>query len=105
MSQRTSDQVGASTPPPREPRLFGSALPSHGSTETPFGRGFHGSTNQSPTPHEAAVEATADGVLVPAVVIGLGMLGLATLRQLRKETVDDFGLADALPLLRLLHID
>jgi eukaryotic-like serine/threonine-protein kinase len=103
--QRTPDKASSSTPPPREPRLSYPSQPKGGPTETPFGRGFQGSTNQMPVPHEAAVEPTLDGVLAPAVVIGLGTLGLATLRQLRRETVDNFGLPEALPLLRLLHID
>jgi eukaryotic-like serine/threonine-protein kinase len=46
-----------------------------------------------------------DGVLVPAVVIGLGSTGLAVLRQFRRQIRDRFGAHDSLPHLRFLYID
>ena len=64
-----------------------------------------GKVSAAPAEQEAAAPAKANAVLVPAVVIGLGTLGLATLRQLRKETFDSFGLPEILPSLRMLYID
>jgi len=95
--------VAAVTPRDRQPPV--SPAPRRASTETPGGRAYQGSTTPSPGTFQPVIEGKADGILVPAVVIGLGTLGLATLRQLRRETVDNFGLAEALPSLRLLHID
>jgi serine/threonine protein kinase len=46
-----------------------------------------------------------DGVLVPALVIGLGSTGLAALRQLRRQIRERFGAPESLPHLRLLYID
>jgi serine/threonine protein kinase len=46
-----------------------------------------------------------DGVLVPALVIGLGSTGLAALRQFRGQVRDRFGAPEAVPHLRLLYID
>jgi eukaryotic-like serine/threonine-protein kinase len=46
-----------------------------------------------------------DGVLVPALVIGLGSTGLAALRQFRRQVRDRFGAPESLPHLRLLYID
>ena len=48
---------------------------------------------------------TGDGVLFPALVIGLGGLGLQVLQQLRANLHDRCGPADFLPQLRLLYID
>ena len=45
------------------------------------------------------------GVLQPALVVGLGRLGLETLAQLRRRLCEEFGAADALPALRVLAID
>jgi serine/threonine protein kinase len=56
-----------------------------------------------PGPGKAAINQT-EGVLVPALVIGLGQFGMGTLRQLRHEMSDNFGPAN-LPALRLLYID
>ena len=82
-----------------------SPAPRRHAAETPGGRDYQGSVTPTPARYEVAINGKADGVLVPAVVIGLGTLGLATLRQLRRETVDNFGMAEALPSLRLLHVD
>ena len=45
------------------------------------------------------------GILQPALILGLGKLGLETLRQVRKLVTQEFGHADALPHVRLLGID
>src|SRR5262249_2563207 len=48
---------------------------------------------------------TSEGQLVPALVVGLGQMGLAALKQLAEEVRDRFGSLDALPQLRLLYPD
>ncbi len=45
------------------------------------------------------------GILQPTLILGLGKLGLETLRQVRKLVTQEFGHADALPHVRLLGID
>ena len=55
-----------------------------------------------PPPRE---EVTGDGVLFPALVIGLGGLGLQVLQQLRANLHDRCGPPDFLPHLRMLYID
>lgn len=54
---------------------------------------------------EAPAEVTGDGDLVPALVIGLGQLGLAVLQQFRESLKDNFVSADVLPNIRWLGID
>src|SRR3954464_3381315 len=52
----------------------------------------------APPPRRAAGEAAeGGGVLTPALVIGLGQMGLYVLKQLRQELHDQFGGPDALP--------
>src|SRR5262245_9793077 len=46
-----------------------------------------------------------DGVLVPAVVIGIGQAGLAVLRRLRQIVTERCGPPDSLPHLRLFALD
>jgi hypothetical protein len=46
-----------------------------------------------------------DGVLQPALVIGLGNHGLGILKRLRRELFEQFGTHDALPHVRLLYLD
>jgi serine/threonine protein kinase len=53
----------------------------------------------------APPEVTGDGVLLPALVIGVGGVGQYVLRQLRKALIERFGSLDALPHLRFLAID
>ncbi len=68
----------------------------------------------SPTPDTAAQrvprspmrkEQCGEGELVPALVIGLGALGIETVRQFRATLVSRFGDLAQLPHLRLLGID
>jgi eukaryotic-like serine/threonine-protein kinase len=49
-------------------------------------------------------ERVGDGVLLPALVIGLGQFGLTILQRLRRTLRDRYGSA-ALPSLRLLYVD
>src|SRR5207244_1261607 len=53
----------------------------------------------------AAPAAPPGGVLVPAVVVGLGYLGLKALRQFRKILNDQLGTPEMLPHIRFLYID
>jgi hypothetical protein len=59
------------------------------------------------TPREPSQEiiADVDGVLQPALVVGLGRLGLGVLRQLRQQLSEQFGDPDALGHVRLLYLD
>jgi hypothetical protein len=57
-----------------------------------------------PAPPEERPEVTGDGVLFPAVVIGLGAAGREALRGLRKAISKRFG-AEGLPHVRLLLLD
>jgi hypothetical protein len=56
-------------------------------------------------PFEQTREGVGDGVLTPAVVIGLGQYGLNVLRRLRQEVQHRFGVEDASACLRLLYVD
>jgi hypothetical protein len=58
-----------------------------------------------PVAFEQTHEDRGDGVLTPAVVIGLGQYGLDVLRCLRQEVQRRFGAPDASACLRLLYID
>jgi serine/threonine protein kinase len=66
---------------------------------------------QLPAPQAEALaydqtrEAASDGVLAPALIIGLGHQGLTVLRQLREEVLSRFGSLETVPSLRLMYID
>ena len=53
----------------------------------------------------APPEKGGEGVLFPAVVVGVGAVGLSVVRKLRQLILDRFGSADAVPTLRFLFID
>ena len=53
----------------------------------------------------APPEKSGPGTLMPALVIGVGGVGLAVLRALRAAVRDRFGSPDAVPTLRFLYID
>ncbi len=56
-------------------------------------------------PRQAPPEVKGDGVLFPALVVGLGQKGLEILQVLREAVLDNFGAVSALPNLRFLYID
>lgn len=53
----------------------------------------------------APPEKIGDGVLFPALVIGIGQTGLTVLQGLRRLIQDRFGSPDAVPTVRFLYID
>jgi serine/threonine protein kinase len=50
-------------------------------------------------------EITSTGVLFPALVIGVGQLGLDVLRQIRRGVAERTGTLEAVPNIRFLYID
>ncbi|MBX7102657.1 MAG: protein kinase [Gemmataceae bacterium] len=58
-----------------------------------------------PTVREAPPEFTGNGVLFPALVVGLGRAGLVTLKRLRQVLCERFGGMSSLPHIKLLYID
>jgi hypothetical protein len=58
-----------------------------------------------PAARTAPPEVTGPGVLVPAVVIGVGGGGLLALKRLRQHLGERFGGPAALPHLRILYLD
>ncbi len=71
--------------------------------------GQHAARPHVPKPVAAApthnVQLNPDGDLVPALVIGLGHLGLVALNEMSSQIRARFGSTDALPQVRLLGID
>jgi serine/threonine protein kinase len=67
------------------------------------------SASQAPeeavTPASSLPEVTGEGQLVPALVLGLGEMGLAALCHLRGDLQEQFESLDNLPHLRFLYID
>jgi serine/threonine protein kinase len=58
-----------------------------------------------PPPFKAPPEINGNGVLFPALVIGLGHLGMAVVQQLRQELHVRLGGLERLPHLRLMGLD
>jgi hypothetical protein len=54
---------------------------------------------------KAPPEVNGDGVLFPALVVGLGQLGMAVVRQLRQTVHTHFGGMERMPHLRLMVLD
>jgi serine/threonine protein kinase len=53
----------------------------------------------------APPEVTGDGTLRPAVIIGIGQVGLDVVREFRRLTQERFGTSDRVPHLKVLFID
>lgn len=62
-------------------------------------------TGRASAPGDVLPEKVGDGVLFPALVIGVGATGLSVLRALRRSIREQFGRADAVPTLRFLYLD
>jgi len=58
-----------------------------------------------PAARTAPPEVTGPGVLVPAVVIGVGGAGLLALKRLRQHLGERYGAPAALPHIRILYVD
>jgi serine/threonine protein kinase len=58
-----------------------------------------------PAPSIPAPQVQPDGILFPALVIGLGQTGLTALQRLRQSFEDTVGGADVLPNIRWLYVD
>jgi serine/threonine protein kinase len=56
-------------------------------------------------PRQAPAEVRGEGTLFPALVVGVGQLGLEVLQRLRASIVKRFGSASQLPNVRLLLVD
>jgi len=54
---------------------------------------------------DSSILTVGAGEIVPAVIIGLGHLGLGVLKQFRRDLIDRFGGSGVLPHVRLLYID
>jgi hypothetical protein len=69
----------------------------------------HFRVQREETPSEpfrpAPPERVGEGCLVPAVVVGIGQVGLGVLQRFRQHQLDRFGSARHLPHLRLVYID
>ncbi len=57
------------------------------------------------SPTRRAAEQQMAGIVQPALVVGMGQLGIETLAELRKRIATDLGLPQALPHVRMLAID
>src|SRR5262249_50766660 len=60
---------------------------------------------ERPGPAALAPQVQRDGVLFPALVIGLGQTGMAVLQRLRESFHETLGAIDALPNIRWLYVD
>lgn len=60
---------------------------------------------QAPDKRQAPAEINGDGALLPALVVGLGQLGMTVLQRLREHLTGRFGSMSALPQLRTLLLD
>jgi hypothetical protein len=95
---RAQETAAVAPPPPSDP-----VLADQFDYETPS-IGLDACVTPSPTGKPPS-EGPAEDVLLPALVLGLGTFGLGTLQQLRREIVETFGSAEALPIIRLLYLD
>lgn len=87
------------TPPP--------VLPAQGEvvSTSQSGASPTSSTTVHPLHRRTPPQVRSDGVLLPALVVGLGAQGQRVLRQFRQQINERFGSADALPHVRFLYLD
>jgi serine/threonine protein kinase len=95
---------GAVARPPNNDQIPTNEVAIRSPSETPSDS-YRGFATPSSSPSRPVIEVKPDGLLAPALVIGLGGLGLATLRSLRKEFAESWGSGIAVPAVRLLYID
>jgi hypothetical protein len=81
----------------------------HSATETPAVYSSDPPADTDPAavvpPRPSFTELTGEGVLRPALVIGIGHQGLVILRRLKQELFEQFSAHDAVPHIRLLYLD
>jgi eukaryotic-like serine/threonine-protein kinase len=79
---------------------------SHGGA-TRFMRSPEPATLQATVPSErkAPTEVNGEGALLPALIVGLGQLGMTVLQKVREHLAGQFGSMSALPQLRTLLLD
>jgi serine/threonine protein kinase len=80
--------------------------------KTPGGPPHHRAASQTAPPQPERVSAKAaephpqdNGILQPAVVIGLGRMGIDTIKQIRKLLSAEFGATEPLPHIRFIALD
>ncbi|MCS6851048.1 MAG: protein kinase [Gemmataceae bacterium] len=71
----------------------------------PAGADLDPATDERPPARQAPPEKNGPGVLLPALLIGVGQLGLLVLRSFRAAILERFGTLQATPQLRTLFID
>src|SRR5205814_9620519 len=74
-------------------------------TEVLFRREDDTPAGEAVAPRPCPPEQTGDGVLFPAVMIGIGAVALDILQRVKQTIVERFGAMAKLPTLRLLFID
>jgi serine/threonine protein kinase len=67
--------------------------------------GGHLPTPDAASPPALPLQGEDDGLLMPALVVGLGEMGLAVLKHLRGEIEERFGTGDALPHVGMFYAD
>jgi eukaryotic-like serine/threonine-protein kinase len=99
-------------PRPAREEIKKTRMSFHGIAKTPkpaagpeAGASAEMDTSQRPIQLSAPIEFRGEGVLLPALVIGLGRLGQAVIGNLRQALCDRFGSLEHLPHLRLLYMD
>jgi serine/threonine protein kinase len=98
-----TSEDGSTAPRPGQPRIVASVPTPEGPAPTEKPSNLYVRCEPPPPPPERP-ETTGDGVLMPALVMGLGGLGIEVLQQFRKS-LRKRGPNEAWPQIRLLHVD
>jgi serine/threonine protein kinase len=77
----------------------------HDESQSLIGRTQLNGSDEVRKVHRTKVDMVGDGVLFPALVIGLGQMGLGVLRQVSHQLTERFDSPEALPNIRFLYID
>jgi hypothetical protein len=89
-------------PPPATPAASTATFPQATPGDS---RGAQAASRPGSADAALAADARGDGVLFPALLIGVGRRGLDVLRRLRSAFRDRLGNAEALPQVRMLYLD
>jgi len=108
----TRNILPAGPRPPAREEIKKTRMSFHGIAKTPkpaavplSGAPADIDTSQRPIELSAPIEFRGEGVLLPALVIGLGKVGQAVIGNLRQALCDRYGSLEHLPHLRLLYVD